>query len=83
MEEWSYQQRSDEGLGQGQGKHTPAQKKHTHKYKCTNMQTLKAAGTLHSSCTHIPYTHTHTQVNSALYGSQTAASRVLSCATTA
>ena len=36
MEEWTYQQRSDEDLGPGQDKHTPAQKElqkpptHTH-----------------------------------------------------
>lgn len=57
MEEWSYQQRSDEGLGSGQDKHKPAQKElqhhthtrmnftHTYMDKCTNIQTLKAVGT--------------------------------------
>ena len=91
MEEWSYQQRSDEGLGSGQDKHKPAQKElqhpthtHTHKHthtrtcthvhtcmnfthtymdKCTNIQTLKAAGALYSSRTHTEHTHTHLQTN--------------------
>lgn len=77
MEEWSYQQRSDEGLGSGQDKHKPAQKElqqhtHTHTfmtnstymYKCTNTQTHEAASTLYPSCTYI-YTNTpmHARMN--------------------
>lgn len=35
MEEWSYQQRSDEGLGSGQDKHTPPQKERAHTHTHT------------------------------------------------
>lgn len=70
MEEWSYQQRSDEGLGSGQDKHKPAQKElqqHTHTHTqqptahtCTNAQTPKHMRLLALYIHHaLTYTQTH------------------------
>ena len=55
IEEWSYQQRSDEGLGPGQDKHKPAQKE-------LQQQARMQAHT--GTCTH---THTHTKINARLH----------------
>lgn len=90
MEEWSYQRRSDEGLGSSQDKHTPAkneQQQHTHTHTflnftlhtCTNAQIHEAASAWYPS--HAS-THTCRKLNSVMCVPPTTTSWVLSCVTT-